>query len=335
MDYTFEREQLEQRLRQIEHQDFEELALAVFRFQASYNDVYASYLSLIGRRPEATHRLEDIPFLPIQLFKTHTIKTGHWRPETTFSSSGTTGETTSRHYVKSLAAYAENARRGFEHFYGSLERFCLLALLPSYLERRGSSLVYMAKRFIEWSNCEQSGFFLHDLHELNDKLRTSKASGKAVLLLGVSFALWELAERYPQDLNGCIIMETGGMKGRRREITRTDLHQILKSAFNVRDIHSEYGMTELLSQAYSKGEGLYYPSPTMRVQTREITDPLTRQSIGKTGVINIIDLANLDTISFIATEDLGKVYSDGSFEILGRLDAGDLRGCNLMVSDTH
>lgn len=333
MEYTLERKRLEQRLQQIDRKAFEEMALAVFHFQTRYNDVYASYLSIIGRRVEEIDRLEDIPFLPIQLFKTHAIQTGHWQPETIFTSSGTTGQATSRHFVRNLEAYANNARRGFEHFYGSIANYCLLALLPSYLERRDSSLVYMAQRFIDWSTCDQSGFFLHDLTELNDALQTSRAAGKKVILLGVSFALWELAERFPQDLSGSIIMETGGMKGRRREITRADLHRILKSAFRVKEIHSEYGMTELLSQAYSRGNGIYHPSPTMRVQTREITDPFSNQSTGKTGVINIIDLANLDTISFIATEDLGKVYSDGSFEILGRLDASDLRGCNLMVAD--
>lgn len=333
MDYTAEREQLGQRLRQIERESFEELALAIFRFQARYNEVYASYLSLTGRSSEEIDRPEDIPFLPIQLFKTHAVQTGRWKPETIFTSSGTTGQATSRHYVRSLDAYADNTRLGFEHFYGSIEPYCLLALLPSYLEREGSSLVYMAQRFIEWSGCEHSGFFLHDLAALNDILQVCKAAEKKVILLGVSFALWELAERYPQDLSGSIIMETGGMKGRRREITRADLHGILRGAFGVKDIHSEYGMTELLSQAYSKGHGLYAPSPTMRVQTREITDPFSPQSTGKTGVINIIDVANLDTISFIATEDLGKAYADGSFEILGRLDTSDLRGCNLMVAD--
>lgn len=335
MDYTFEREQLGRRLRQIEREDYEKLTLAVFRFQARYNAVYASYLSLTGRRAEDIRRLEEIPFLPIQLFKTQAVQTGNWGPETIFTSSGTTGLTTSRHYVRDLEAYANNTRLGFECFYGSIEQYCLLALLPSYLERQGSSLAYMAQRFIEWSGCDRSGFFLHDLAALNDTLQACKAAGKKGILLGVSFALWELAERYPQDLSGFIIMETGGMKGRRREITRADLHRILKDAFKAKDIHSEYGMTELLSQAYSKGNGLFDPSPTMRVRTREITDPFSPQSTGKTGVINIIDLANVDTISFIATEDLGKVYADGSFEILGRLDAGDLRGCNLMVSDAY
>lgn len=333
MDYSQTRRRLERQLEQLTSERFEALSLDIFRFQARYNPVYRSFLSLLGRTPDQVKRLADIPFLPISLFKSHVIKTGDWPEETTFTSSGTTGQTTSRHYVRSLDFYVENTVRCFASYYGPLEDYCVYALLPAYLERRGSSLVYMARHFIERDGCANGGFFLHNLEELANQLRKSQKSDKSPILLGVSFALWDLAEQYPQDLSHCIIMETGGMKGRRKEITRPQLHQILKAAFGVEAIHSEYGMTELLSQAYSKGEGLYQPAPTMRVRTREITDPLTPQVPGKTGAVNIIDLANLDTISFIAAEDLGKAYPDGSFEILGRLDASDLRGCNLMVED--
>lgn len=315
--------------------DFSELALAVFRYQQKYNPVYNSYLQYLGIHEGDITRIEAIPFLPIQLFKSYDLQSGRWDAERVFTSSGTTAAQTSRHLLRDPDWYRRNARRGFESFYGPISEYCVLALLPAYLERTGSSLVFMADDFIQASKYAESGFFLHDQEALMERLQLCRNRQIPVLLIGVSFALWELAERFPQDLGATIIMETGGMKGRREEITRAELHTILQNAFQVKHIHSEYGMTELLSQAYSQGGGIFQPAPSMRIQTREITDPLTAQQTGKTGVINIIDLANVDTISFIATDDLGRVYEDGSFEILGRLDASDLRGCNLLLDDVR
>ncbi|PHN05849.1 long-chain-fatty-acid--protein ligase [Flavilitoribacter nigricans] len=327
------RRQLLDKIEALPAGDFREIALEVFRYQATHNRVYADYLRYLNVDPAAPKELSDIPFLPIQLFKSFALQSGAWDAVRTFTSSGTTGRQTSRHLLREDDWYRRNARRGFEYFYGALEDYCVLALLPAYLERTGSSLVFMADDFIQRSRYPESGFFLKDYDALVRQLRHCREKGIPVLLIGVSFALWDLAEQYPMDLSGTIIMETGGMKGRRREITREELHGIFKTAFRVEAVHSEYGMTELLSQAYSLGGGLFHPTPTMRVMTREITDPLAPQDLGKTGAVNIIDLANLDTISFIATDDLGRVYKDGSFEILGRLDASDLRGCNLLLAD--
>ncbi len=278
--------------------------------------------------------ITDIPFLPISLFKTHTLKTGEWPSGLIFSSSGTTQQTlTSQHHLRDGAWYLQNARRGFECFYGPLSDFCFLALLPAYLERTGSSLVFMADDFIRRSSYPDSGFFLYDIDNLLEIIKRCQAQRIPAILLGVSFALLDLAEQYQPQLEGIIVMETGGMKGRGRELTRSELHDRLTQAFGVTAIHSEYGMTELFSQAYSKGNGLYYPTPTLKVLARELTDPLQSYRSARTGVLNIIDLANLDTIAFIATDDLGRVHPDGSFEVLGRMDHSDLRGCNLMVAD--
>lgn len=333
MDVNEIRKGLKQRIEKTTEAGFNLLALDVFRFQAQHNSLYRQYLDLLGVRPQQVASVGAIPFLPIQFFKTYTIQTGSWAPALAFASSGTTASTTSRHLLRDPEFYRQNARRGFVHFYGPLEGYCILALLPSYLERTNSSLVFMAEDFIQQSRRPQSGFFLYNTGKLAEILTDCKKNGIPALLLGVSFALWDLAEQHPMDLRGVTIMETGGMKGRRQELTREELHGILKSAFQVETIHSEYGMTELLSQAYSPGSGLFRPSPAMRVLAREITDPFAIQSPGKTGALNIVDLANLDTISFIATDDLGRVYDDGSFEVLGRLDASDARGCNLLVAD--
>lgn len=318
-------------IQKVQPDQFEMLALQVFRFQARFNPLYAQFLDLLHIDVSNIQRLEEIPCLPIQLFKQYEIKTGEWPNEAIFSSSGTTGAQTSRHTVRSLADYTSNARRGFEAFYGPLSRYCFLALLPAYLEREGSSLVYMVEEFVRLSPFPQSGFYLYDHEALRKTLAECASKKIPTVLIGVSFALWDLAETGSLHFPELIVMETGGMKGRRRELTRSELHQILSEGLGVQSIHSEYGMTELLSQAYSKGAGIFYPSPTMRVWTREVYDPFTPTSTARTGVLNIIDLANLDTISFISTEDLGKVYADGSFEVLGRLDAGDIRGCNLLV----
>lgn len=327
------RNSLKQRVETIDESGFDALALDIFRYQSQYNPLYRQFLRLLGVSPRQVNRIEDIPFLPIQFFKTHDIQAGAWEPALAFSSSGTTGSATSRHLLRDPEFYRRNARRGFARFYGPVEDHCVLALLPSYLERSGSSLVFMAEDFIRQSRHPQSGFFLYNTEELVGILADCKKNAVPTLLLGVSFALLDLAEQHPIGLSGITIMETGGMKGRRRELTREELHGILKAAFQVEAIHSEYGMTELLSQAYSRGEGIFRPSPTMRVLAREITDPLAIQKPGKTGALNIIDLANFDTISFIATDDLGRAFEDGRFEILGRLDASDTRGCNLLVAD--
>ncbi len=332
MSYEQQRELIFQKVRDFSGENFDALALEVFRFQAAHNDLYGRYLSLLNIDVQKVKSAAAIPFLPIHFFKNYSVKTGNWQEETVFTSSGTTGETTSSHYVRDLDFYKKNTVKGFRQFYGDPADFCTLALLPSYLERSGSSLVCMAEHFIQLSRRPQSGFFLKNTGELVEILKTTNSK---TLLLGVSFALLDLAELKllnPSTLQlPLTIMETGGMKGRRRELTRAELHGILEPAFGVEAIHSEYGMTELFSQAYSKGEGKFNPVSTMRVFTREITDPLTPQRPGKTGVLNIIDLSNFDTCSFIATDDLGRVGEDGSFEVLGRMDNTDIRGCNLMV----
>jgi hypothetical protein len=269
--------------------------------------------------------------MPIALFKKYRLKSGEWDPVRTFTSSGTTGAATSHHLLSNQEWYCENARRAFELQYGSLEGRPVLALLPAYLERTGSSLVFMAEDFIQRSGHPESGFFLDDLPALSQKLTALKSGPVPPLLIGVSFALLDLAEQHAQPLGNTVIMETGGMKGRRREMTRPELHGVLSEAFEVDHIHSEYGMTELLSQAYAPKNGRFLPAPTLCARVRDITDPLSAVATGKTGALNLTDLANLDTISFIATDDLGRVYPDGSFEVLGRMDASDVRGCNLLV----
>ncbi len=327
-----QRAQLWERVRECRPDNFAETALAVFRYQARENPVYGDFLRLLGVDYRAVTTLEAIPFLPIQFFKRFDLKTGKWPTEQVFTSSGTSGPDTARHHLRDAAAYRYNARRGFAAFYGSPADYCFLALLPAYLERQGSSLIFMADDFIRRSRFAESNFFLYNRDALLKILRKCKKENIPTVLLGVSFALLDLAETYPTDLSGLIVMETGGMKGRRRELTRQELHRKLKTAFNLEAVHSEYGMTELFSQAYSPGEGLFYPAPTMRVLCREVTDPLQAQRPGRAGGLNIIDLANLDTISFIATDDLGRVHPGGAFEVLGRLDASDVRGCNLLVS---
>lgn len=331
MSYESQRKNIFQSLSSFTKEDFDALALEIFRFQAQYNEVYARFISLLKIDCETINAVEDIPFLPIQFFKNYSIKTGQWPTTTTFSSSGTTGDATSLHSVRDLDFYKKNTEIGFSTFYGPPSEYCILALLPSYLERTGSSLIYMADHFIQMSKHPKSGFFLNNTKELLRVLNDLKKEDTPALLLGVSFALLDLAEGHPVDLQDVIIMETGGMKGRRKELTRAELHTVLKNSFQVEYIHSEYGMTELFSQAYSKGNGIFYYPQTMKVLTREITDPLALQKDGKTGVLNIIDLANLDTISFIATDDLGRVNEDGSFEVMGRLDNSDIRGCNLLL----
>ncbi|MFN0175983.1 MAG: acyl transferase [Saprospiraceae bacterium] len=311
---------------------FEATAEAVFANQSVHNSVYSKYLGLLGN--SKIHRpLSKLqgPFLPISFFKTHQVKTGIWEAETEFQSSGTSGQTPSRHLVRHLDFYLKNAHEGFAQYYGDPSEWAILALLPSYLERDGSSLVVMTDYFIKNSLNAESGFFLNDFDKLKSALNACKSKKCKTLLLGVSFALLDFAEQCPMDLKGVTVMETGGMKGRRSELTRMELHEVLKKAFGLKEVHSEYGMTELFSQAYALGDSRFRPAKTMRVFVSELNDPFCPVSHGRTGVLNIIDLANLDTCSFIQTEDIGRVFADGSFEVLGRMDVAEMRGCNLMV----
>lgn len=310
---------------------FKDAALAVFRMQYAENQVYREFCERLGRKPSGVNELTDIPFLPIAFFKSRDVILEGHQSEAVFTSSGTTGSHTSRHLVSDISLYEKSFRKGFDQFYGNVEDFCILALLPSYLEREGSSLIYMVDDLIRKSGHPKSGFYLNNLGELQDVLLQLEAEGTRTLLIGVSFALLDMAEKYPMTLKHTLVMETGGMKGRRKELIREELHNILKSGFRVDHIHSEYGMTELLSQAYSKGNGRFETPPWMKVLVRDTEDPLTYQAHGKTGGLNIIDLANHNSCAFIATQDLGKMHPDGSFEILGRFDRSDIRGCNLMV----
>lgn len=308
---------------------FDEIALRLFRFQAEHNPVFRQYLTYIGVAPKDVRTLREVPFLPISLFKTHEVRTGDWRPEVIFTSSGTTGQAVSRHAIPPRHQYLRHSQQVFESFYGPLRDFHVLCLLPSYLERTGSSLVAMADHFIRESASDESGFFLHDLERLAGKLMRLKGS-KKVLLLGVTFALLDLAEDFPMDLSHCVVMETGGMKGRRPEITREELHEVLKRGFHLPAVHSEYGMTELLSQAYSPGEGVFRCPASMRVILKEVNDPFSAKNI-TSGLINVVDLANAHSCAFIETQDLGRYREGGHFEVLGRIDASDARGCNLLV----
>jgi phenylacetate-coenzyme A ligase PaaK-like adenylate-forming protein len=326
---------LKERIRVCQPQDFEDLALDVFAFQAGSNPVYRRFLDLLHIVPAEVKELEAIPFLPISAFKFHLVQTLEWTPQMVFRSSGTTGTEPSRHAVREPEWYLEQARRGFAQFYGQPSEYCFFALLPSYLERANSSLVLMAEDFIRESRYEQSGFFLHEHEKLRNLLHANHAAQIPTVLIGVSFALLDLIEDVPVHFPELIVMETGGMKGRREEMTREDLHHRLKAGFGVDAIHSEYGMTELLSQAYSKGEGLFFTAPAMRLVLRDLYDPFAQPGPGQTGAINVMDLANLDTVSFIATDDLGKEHPGGGFQVLGRLDNSDLRGCNLLLGEAH
>lgn len=311
--------------------NFGDIALQLFHFQAQNNRVYRDYVHHLGVDPNAVSTLEQVPFLPISFFKNQDIKTGVWTAETSFTSSGTTGQRTSIHAVRSMQFYFQHSVRCFEYFFGDISQHQFLALLPSYLERSGSSLVAMIANFIEKSRSNVSGFYLQNVDDLLKDLERSENERKKTVLWGVTFALLDLAERYNPDLSHCLIFETGGMKGRRQEITRQELHSRLKQAFRVEKIYSEYGMTELLSQAYSRGENTFFCPPWMKVLGRDISDPMEKGLLNDTAGINVIDLANVDSIAFIETEDIGRVYHDGSFEVLGRLDNSDVRGCSLMV----
>jgi hypothetical protein len=311
--------------------DFKTCALQVFRHQFKNNTVYRSFCDLLYIHSSDVKKVEEIPFLPIQFFKSHAVLSSNQAVKETFTSSGTTGSSVSKHMVTDLSWYTKSYTKGFEHFYGPIEDYTVLGLLPNYLEREGSSLIYMVDDFIKKSNKPASGFYLNNLTELSKTLIALDKKGEKVLLIGVTFALLDLIERQQFKLQNTIIMETGGMKGRRKEMIREELHEILCAGFGVSKIYSEYGMTELLSQGYSSGDGVFYCPPWMKILARDTEDALTMVGTNKTGGLNVIDLANYNSCSFIATQDLGKVDNNGSFEVLGRFDHSDIRGCNLMV----
>ena len=310
---------------------FKKKTLEIFKFQFDNNNVYRSFCELLCKHPSEINDINDIPFLPIDFFKTKAVITSNSNIQQTFTSSGTTGSKTSKHHVKDLKLYENSFIKGFEQFYGSINNYTILGLLPSYLERDGSSLVYMVNTMIEKSNSPKSGFYLKDLEKLRDTIFELESKKEKTLLIGVSYALLDLIESYEFKLEHTIIMETGGMKGNRKEMVKSELHSILKKGFGVENIHGEYGMTEMLSQAYSKRDGFFSTANWMKVLIRDPEDNMTILTNGKCGGINIIDLANIHSCSFIATQDLGKLHSNGLFELLGRFDQSDIRGCNLMV----
>lgn len=315
----------------ISKESFEDTALALFQYQYQNNELYKAFADALNVNPNSVKTRQQIPFLPIPFFKTHTVLSGSFNNiPLRFESSGTTGEITSKHYVADETNYRTSLLVGFEQFYGSAKDYTFLALLPSYLERQNASLVHMAKILMEESTQPDNGFYLNEFEKLATTLKALVAEGKKVLVLGVTFALLDFAEQYPMDLKHAIVMETGGMKGRREEMTREQVHSFLKERWHVEHIHSEYGMTELLSQAYALQNGVFKPSATMQVLVRDINDPMDVSTTG-TGCLNIIDLANIHSCSFIATEDIGTVYADGSFMVKGRVDNSALRGCNLMI----
>lgn len=341
------------------HKQFEKIALKVFRFQYENNLVYKEFCDFLKTDVQKVKSLEQIPFLPIQFFKSHKVVSTENAIQQTFTSSGTTGMTTSKHFVTDIALYEESYRKGFSQLYGNIEDYVVLALLPSYLEREGSSLIYMVENLIQMTNNPESGFYLYNHEELIEKLIRLDNSGQNVILIGVTYALLDLIETFNKtsnslkkeeevldnlgqktenlskskkfQLKNTIIMETGGMKGKRKEIIREELHEQLCQGFGVAAIHSEYGMTELLSQAYSLGNGVFESPSWMQILIRDTEDAMTYVPTGKSGGINVIDLANINSCSFIATQDLGRKNPNNSFEVLGRFDNSDIRGCNLMV----
>ncbi len=321
-----------QKLGLINIENFEEAALSLFRHQSRHNLIYNSYLSLLKIDSGAIDSIEKIPFLPIEFFKTSVIKSGAWEEHLIFESSGTTGHIPSRNYVRDPEFYQKTAISIFESIYGPIEEFTILALLPSYLERANASLVFMVEAFIKRSGSSLSGFFLDDTDLLAENLQKASKSNSKVLLIGVTFALLDFSELYKMNLKNVIVMETGGMKGRREELLRSEVHQILQDRFGVPAVHSEFGMTELTSQAYALREGEFMGPPWMKILIRDVNDPFSFIGPGKTGGINIIDLSNVDTCAFIETQDMGLNDELGYFEVLGRLDQASIRGCNLLVS---
>lgn len=311
--------------------DFDKACLEVFEWQATECPVYAAFLSYLGVNLKDVTSVGNIPFLPIEFFKNHRITSSSLPNQMVFYSSGTTGSVQSKHYLVDSSVYERSFRLTFNQFYGTPKNMAILALLPSYAERDGSSLIYMVDDLIHQSDHSSSGYFLYNHAELFNTLQRLKTSGIKTLLLGVTYALLDFVERYTIDFPELLVMETGGMKGKRQEMIREEVHNILQEGFNVPHIHSEYGMTELLSQAYSSGNGIFRGPPWMEISIRDINDPLSKLAAGRTGAINIIDLANIYSCAFIATQDLGRLHDDNAFEVLGRFDQSDIRGCNLLV----
>jgi Acyl-protein synthetase, LuxE len=310
---------------------FEETALQTFVYQYTQNKLYAQYADAVGKPPEKVAAISEIPFLPIRFFKTHPVVCGHFEPEAVFESSGTTQTINSRHLVKSLALYRKSFLEAFSLFYGAVSDWCIIGLLPSYLERQHSSLVVMADELIKQSGHPESGFYLYEHEKLAGTLQALEKRGQKTLLIGVTFALLDFADAFPLQLKHTVVMETGGMKGRREEWTRQQVHDFLTARLGVTAIHSEYGMTELLSQAYSAGNGIFHCPPWMKIVLRAEDDPL-QLSATNAGIINVIDLANLYSCSFVATDDSGTLHPAGGFEVTGRTDHSDLRGCSLMAT---
>jgi len=329
MNFEKERANILQQLIDTNNFNFDELAIRIYFFQKKYNPIYKTYLELIGKSEFKPNSYLEIPFLPIDFFKKYPLKTGQWNEKMIFESSTTSSSIPSRHFVRDTDLYLWNIQQGFEKFYGSPTNYVFFGLLPSYLERTNSSLIFMVNQLIKLSGSKDGGFFLNDLKTLHTQIKNCQ---KRVFLIGVSFALLDFCEQYEIDLIDAIVMETGGMKGRRKELVRDELHAYFKNSLHISEVHSEYGMTELFSQAYSRKNGLFLPTDYFKVLPRDITDPMELGSYNSNAGLNFIDLINLDTISFIASEDLGRVYTDGTFEVLGRLDQSDIRGCNLMVS---
>jgi hypothetical protein len=337
----------------VNENNFQDQALEIFRFQYQHNPIYKTYVDMLRFNPKKINELRDIPFLPIQFFKTHRIHTTDFEPAWEFQSSGTTQTINSHHFIKDIELYRQSFTKAFELFYGPVEEWCIIGLLPSYLERKNSSLVFMVDELIRKSGHKQSGFYLYEHRRLHNTINDLENEKQKTLLIGVTFALLDLVQEYSFSLKYTTVMETGGMKGRREEMVRHELHELLRKKFNVDRIHSEYGMTELLSQAYSKGDGIFYCPPWMKILVRDEEDPLEVQSsefrvqsrlpigdsslptpdaqLAAKGVINVIDLANIYSCSFIATDDAGRLYGDGGFEVIGRIDNSDIRGCSLMT----
>lgn len=311
-------------------EEFENLALKVFQFQYRNTKVYREFCDFLNLSPASVKKVVDIPFLPIEFFKNKVILAQGNSSEKIFTSSGTTGSVPSKHHVAKLNIYERSFNTAFDNVYGDPTKYCILALLPSYLEREDSSLVYMVDALCKRSENAHSGFYMNNLYALTKQLMHQEETSKKTLLIGVSYALLDLVEKNKFQLQNTTVLETGGMKGRRKELVKDELHEILMDGFGVKSIHSEYGMTELLSQAYSQGNGVFNCPPWMKVLIRDTEDALTLTT-GKTGGINIIDLANIYSCSFIATQDLGELCPNGSFKILGRFDNSDIRGCNLMA----
>lgn len=314
-------------------ESFNETALEIFRYQVQTNKVYKTFVERLNLRAEKIKTIGQVPFLPIEFFKSHIVISGNKTPDNWFESSGTTGSVVSRHFYRDTFLYERSFMTAFQNFYGNANEYCILALLPSYLERQGSSLVYMAGKLIEASGHPNSGFYLHNLDELAQVLKKLDQSEQKIMLIGVSFALLDLIEIHQFQLKNVTVVETGGMKGRKREMVREELHQLLCAGFGVEKIHSEYGMTELFSQAWSQGGGKFQTPSWLKIMIRDVNDPLSLIGKNAVGGINIIDLANVGSCSFVATQDLGRLAEDGSFEVLGRFDQAEVRGCSLLVAN--